>query len=59
VETGNHKDLVLLNLVEDSIRKSPHTRAPATTMYDRELQWLMRDRINGLLHCSRKAVAQF
>jgi hypothetical protein len=37
MQAGNYYDSILLNLKEDSVRKSPHAGAPPTSMDDRKL----------------------
>jgi hypothetical protein len=59
VEAGNHHNPLLLNLEEDSIGKTPHSRAATVPVDDRELQCIFCDRFDCGLDCQREAFPKF
>lgn len=58
MEARNHHNPMLLNFEENSVGKAAYSRTPASTMDDGELQWALRDCLNGGLDCQRETVTK-
>jgi hypothetical protein len=49
---------MLLDLEEDSVRKTPNTRTTATALNNGKSEWVFRDFLNRSLNSPRKALAK-
>jgi hypothetical protein len=56
VEAGDYNNPILLNLEEYSIRKAPDPGAPPSSMDDRKVQCIFRNRLNGRIDRQREAL---
>ncbi|MGA7462390.1 MAG: hypothetical protein WBW69_19305 [Candidatus Korobacteraceae bacterium] len=57
METSNHQNPMVLNFGENSVRKTPYSCAPPAAMDYWKLQRVLRDGIDGFVHCVSEAIS--
>jgi hypothetical protein len=58
VEAGNYQNPTPLNFEEYSVGKSPHSCTSASTMHNRNLQRVLRNRINRVFDRQSEALSE-